>query len=221
MGFRGTIAICLSASCLSLATGAAPAEWAKTVSALPRGDFPNPRPLVATYNFGWNDLVAATAEIRFGKSGDLLQLQGTGQTIGLVRALWKFDTHHRALADATTLRPTSMHQVDVLRKKTVTTDLAFKPGSVERIHTDNKTKKAPTPKTFAFANGVYDMHSALLSIRSQALHKGDSYRLVVYPATSPYLATLTVVGYPSLTVAAGTYQAIKLDVQLNKIGKKG
>jgi hypothetical protein len=44
---------------------------------------------------------------------------------------------------------------------------------------------------------------------------------VVYPASSPYLATLTVVGHSSLTIAAGAYPAIKFDVQLNKIGKKG
>ncbi|MEO7168503.1 MAG: DUF3108 domain-containing protein [Spartobacteria bacterium] len=201
--------------------GAAPAEWEKTVPALLRGDFPNPRPLVATYHFGWNDLVAATAEIRFGAKDGQLQLQGAGQTNNVVRSLWKFDTRLRALADPVTLRPIAMHQVDVTRKKTVTTDLVFKPGSVERVRFDNKTAKKPAPKTFAFASGVYDLHSALLTLRSQPMREGDSYRLVVYPATSPYLANLTVVGRSPLTVAAGTYPAIKLDVHLDKIGKKG
>ena len=62
-------------SSVSTASGAPP-DWEKTVTALPRGDFPNPRPLVATYNFGWSELVAATAEIRFDKSGERLQLAG-------------------------------------------------------------------------------------------------------------------------------------------------
>ncbi len=64
------------------------------------------------------------------------------------------------------------------------------------------------------------MHSTLLYVRSQPLREGDVYRVVVYPATSPYLATLTVTGREPITIAAGTYQAIKLDLQLNKIGKK-
>jgi hypothetical protein len=64
------------------------------------------------------------------------------------------------------------------------------------------------------------MHSTLLYVRSQALHEGDVYRLVVYPATSAYLATITVSAASRSRSAAGTYPAIKLDLQLNKIGKK-
>lgn len=219
MGFR-KIAICLAASFVQLTANGAPADWEKTVTALPRGDFPNPRPLVATYNFGWSELVAATAEIRFDKSGERLQLEGTGQTVGVVRALWKFDVRHRALADAATLRPITMHQVDELRSKTVTTDIVFNRDSLERVRTDTKSKKSPKPKTFSFAGGVFDMHSALLYLRSQALREGDVHRVVVYPATSAYLATLTVAARGPITVTAGTYPAIKVDVQLSKIGKK-
>ncbi len=221
MGCRGKIAIWFGLSLLNLSSFAAAPDWEKTVSPLQRGDYPNPRPIVATYHFGWNDLVAAHAEIRFGKNDGRLQLVGTGGTVGLVRALWKFDVQHRALADASTLRPISMHQVDEVRSKTVVTDLTFTRDSVERMRSDNKSKKAPKPKTFSFAGGIFDMHSALLFLRSQPLHEGDVYRIVVYPATSPFLATLTVVEHAPLTVAAGTYPAIKLDVKLNKIGKKG
>ncbi len=201
------------------ADGASP-DWEKTVTTLPRGNFPNPRSLVATYNFGWNEVVAATAEIRFDKSGDQLQLQASGGTVGLVRSLWKFDTRHRALADATTFRPLSMHQVDQVRSKTVTTDVTFSRASLERVRTDNKSNKTPKPKSFSFAGGVFDMHSALLYLRSQSLREGDVYRVVVYPATNPYLTTLTVATREPITVGAGRYPAIKLDVQLNKIGKK-
>jgi uncharacterized protein DUF3108 len=220
VGFRWKIAICLGASLLHLAGGATPPDWEKTVTILPRGDFPDPRPLVATYNFGWNELVAATAEIRFDKNSGHLQLEGSGETVGLVRTLWKFDVHHRALADATALRPITMHQVDELRSKTVTTDVVFNRNSLERIRTDTKSKKPSKPKTFSFAGRVFDMHSALLYLRSQSLREGDIYRVVVYPATSAYLATLTVVAREPITIAAGTYPAIKLDVQLNKIGRK-
>lgn len=198
---------------------AAPADWQKTTTPLARGDFPNPRSLVATYQFGWTGVVAATAEIRFAKLGDKLQIMGTGQTVGIVRGLWKFNTLHRATADSATLQPIAMHQVDELRSKTVTTDLTFRPGTVERIRTDTKAIKPATAKTFSFANGIYDLHSALLTLRSQPLRESDVYRLIVYPATNPYLVTLTVTGRSTLTTPAGTYPAIKLDLQLKKVGK--
>jgi hypothetical protein len=220
MGFRRKIAIWLIATLLHLTATGASRDWENTVTLLPRGDFPNPRPLVATYNFGWNGLVAATAEMRFDKGEERLQLQGIGQTVGLVRTLWKLDVRHRALADAATLRPITMHQVEEVRSKTVTTDVVFKRDAVERIRTDTKSKKPPKTRTFSFAGGVFDMHSTLLYIRSQPLREGDVYRVVVYPATSPYLATLTVTAREPITIAAGTYHAIKIDLQLNKIGKK-
>lgn len=221
MRFRGTLAIWLCASLSGAAAAPAPQGWERTVTTLPRGDFPNARPLVATYNFGWNGVVAATGEIRFDQRGDRLQLLAEGQTVGIVRAIWRFDVRHQAVADAATLRPIRMHQVDETRKKTVITDLVFKANQVERTRTDTKSNKTAKPKTFSFAEGVFDMHAALLYLRSQSLRDGDVYRMVVYPATSPYLVTLTVSNRSQIKITAGTYPAIKLDVQLSKIGKQG
>jgi len=218
---RWTIAIWLGASLLNLAATSPAPEWQKTIAPLPRGNFPNARPLVATYNFGWSGLTAATAEVRFGRIGDRLQLQGTGQTIGLVRALWRFDGSHRAVADADTLLPISMHQVEELRRKTLTTDLVFKPDRVERMRPDTKSPKPATMKTFSFPAGLFDMHSALLTVRSQPLKEGDRYQLMVYPATNAYLTTVTVVDRSTVTTPAGVYPAIKLDVHLKKVGKHG
>jgi Protein of unknown function (DUF3108) len=173
----------------------------------------------ATYQFGWNDIVAANAEINFAKSDGRLQLTGTGATTGVVRALWRFDVQHRAIADAATLGPISMHQVDETRKKTVTTDLTFRPDGVTRLRGDDKSPKPPTPKIFNFP-GLLDLHSALLMLRSQPLTDGAVYRFVVYPATNAYLATVTVVGHEHVKVGAGSYPAIKLDLQLSKVNKQ-
>ena len=89
VGFRGIIAIwlCASLSALSDTPKPTPQEWENSVTPLPRGDFPNPRPLVATYNFGWNDIVAATGEIKFDHRDDRFQLLADGQTVGFARAL--------------------------------------------------------------------------------------------------------------------------------------
>jgi hypothetical protein len=43
--------------------------------------------------------------------------------------------------------------------------------------------------------------------------------VVVYPGTNAYLATITVLGRDKISVRAGTYNAIKLDLQLSRVGK--
>lgn len=218
MRFSTCVALCVCATFLGQAASAAPA-WEKTVTSSERGAFSNPRPMRANYRFGWNDVAAATAEINFSANNGRLDLMGTGQTTGVVRALWRFDVQHRATADAATLRPIAMHQVDELRHKTVTTDLTFYATGVTRTRTDNKATKPPTPKKFDFP-GLVDLHTALLLLRSQPLANGSVQRLVVYPATNGYLATISVAGRESLKVGAGTYKAIKLNLQLSKINKQ-
>ena len=82
---------------------------------------------------------------------------------------------------------------------------------------NRKSRRSPKPSPFP---GVLDLHSALLYIRSQPLADGNVHRIVVYPATGAYLATVTVAGRETVAVGAGAYKAIKLDLQLSKIGKK-
>src|SRR5213075_1066187 len=54
---------------------------------------------------------------------------------------------------------------------------------------------------------------------SHSLPDHNVQRIAVYPATSAYLATITVLGRERLTGPFGTYNSIKLDLHLNKIGK--
>ena len=68
-------------------------------------------------------------------------------------------------------------------------------------------------------SNLFDLHSAALYLRSQPLKQGSVYHLAVYPATNAYLATVTVAGREKISVRAGTYNAIKLDLQLKRIGK--
>ena len=60
----------------------------------------------------------------------------------------------------------------------------------------------------------------MLYLRSQPLKNQASQRLVVYPTTNPYLATTTVLGREKISIRAGTYDAIKINLQLKKIGKE-
>jgi hypothetical protein len=202
-----------------VAFGAVAASWQSTVTKDPPGNFPAPPPLEASYHFGWAGFTAATAEARFTKPGDdRFELQGTGRTVHFARILWKFDVDYRSFANANTLRPIESTQVESYRSKKVTTHLAFNSSGVHRTRTETPGDVTGKPRDFAFPN-LFDLHSALLYLRSQPLADGSVYRIVVYPATSAYLATFTVVRREKISVHAGTFPAIKLDLRLQKIGK--
>jgi Tfp pilus assembly protein FimT len=195
------------------------ASWQLTVSKDPPGNFPELRPLRATYYFGWAGLTAATADVHFSKASDKrLQLEGTGRTSGLARALWRYDVNYRASADADTLRPIDSKQTETTRSKKVVTHLSFSPEGVTRARTEGAGAGSTKTKEFNLSN-LFDLQSALLYLRSQPLKDRNVQRLVVYPATSAYLATVTVLGREKISVRAGSYPAIKADLQLNRLGK--
>jgi hypothetical protein len=196
------------------------AKWEATVTASSPPTFPAPRPMHAKYGFGWSGFPGATADVRFTKpSGDRFQLDGAVHTIGLVRALWKFDANHTSIVDAGTLHPVEVKQIENVRSKKTVTTLSFEPNGVTSRETETPGK-TPGPKIRHFDSPhLFDLLSALLYLRSQPLQERSVQRVVVYPATSAYLTTVTVQGRERLTVPAGTYNAIKLDLQLSKIGK--
>lgn len=205
-----------------LAGSAFAANWETSVTAGPPGPFPPPRALVATYHFGWAGITAATAEAHFTKaSSDRFQLEGSARTTGFVRALWRMDVTHHAIADADSLRPVEMEQTENIRSKKIVTKLAFNAAGVSRTRIETKHGVTTSgTKQFDLPN-LFDLHTALLYMRSQTLRQGSVHRIVVFPAASAYLATITVTGREKVSIPAGTFNAIKLDLQLKKIGKKG
>src|SRR2546423_1164940 len=205
----------IAAILFAFCTGSPAANWQATISKEPPGTFPELRPLHASYRFGWSGFTAATGNVHFNKpSGDKFQLDGTGRTIGFVRALWKLDVSHRAIASAQTLHPIETHQTENYRSKKIVTDLTFTNSGVSRSRTEGERGAAGTKtRQFSLPN-PFDLHSAALYLRSQPLKDHSVYRVVVFPATSAYLATITVVGREKISVRAGAYNAIKLDLQL-------
>jgi hypothetical protein len=204
---------------VSAATSSTPTGWESTLTKDPPGDFPGPRPAHATYHFGWSGFTAASGDVHFSKvAGDHFQLQATGRTTGLVRALWKMDANYRGLADAGSLRPIESTQTEAYRSKKIVTHLVFTNAGVTRSRTEGPGAGTTKTQPFDFP-GLLDLHSALLYLRSQPLKDHAVYRIVVYPATSAYLATITVLGREKVSVHAGAYNAIKLDLQLKRLGK--
>jgi hypothetical protein len=195
-------------------------NWEATLSKEPIGNFPEMRPLRASYRFGWSGLTAATGDVHFTKpSENKFQLDGTGRTIGFVRALWKLDVNYQAIASAQTLRPIETQQIESYRSKKIVTHLTFTNNGVTRARTEGKGAAEAKTRQFNFPN-LFDLFSAMLYLRSQPLKERTVYRVVAYPATNAYLATVTVVGREKISVHAGSYSAIKLDLRLKRIGKQ-
>jgi hypothetical protein len=197
------------------------ANWEATLSRDPPGNSPELRPLHASYRFGWSGFTAATGDVHFTKpSPNRFELDGTGRTIGFVRALWKLDVNYKSVASAGILRPIETRQTEDYRSKKIVTHLTFTNYGVTRARTEGKGAGETKTKQFNFPN-LYDLFSAMLYLRSQPLKEHAVYRVVAYPATTAYLATVTVLGREKISVHAGSYNAIKLDLQLKRIGKKG
>ena len=196
-------------------------DWQASLSKDPPGNFPAPRSLRASYVFGWSGFTAATAELQFNRdSVERAQIRGTGRTVGLARALWRYDVTYRGLADSSTLRPLETRQTDTYRNKKITTNLTFTETGVRRSRVETPAPPAKNkPKDFNFPN-LFDLQTAALYVRSQPLQKGSSYRIVVYPSTNAYLATATITGREKISVRQGSYSAIKMDLQLKRIGKE-
>jgi hypothetical protein len=195
------------------------ADWESSISKNPPGHFPTPKSVHAVYRFGWSGLTAAAAQMEFTKDSDhRFQLKGTGGTIGLARLLWTFDVDYCSVANADTLRPIEVRQTETYHSKKLFTHLVFNNAGVKRKRTEWPKDTKNKTREFDFPN-LFDLHSALLYLRSQPLTNGSVYRIVVYPATNAYLVTLTVLGRGKISVRAGTYPAIKLDLQLERIGK--
>lgn len=210
------IALCLFlAPTLALS---APPDWQRKLSPVNPGPFPLPRALRANYRMGWFAFHAAEARAVFLKPRpDILQLEVRGGTSGFVRSLWKLDASQKAVARASALRPVYVKQVETYSAKTMTTHLEFSERGVTSLRSPNPPDAFPTKEQKFQFPYLFDLHTALLFIRSQRLAPGDSCNLAVFPATAPYLVTARVVAREKIRVNAGRYDAIKLELKLQKI----
>lgn len=207
----------LAASFLAVAAAHAEPPWVARLSPTAPGPIPPPRSLEADYEFGWSGLHAGEGKAVFKRTPPLLEFEISGGTSGMVRGLWKLDASQKAEANAATLRPTRVQQTEAYRGKTLKTKLEFTPDGVARSREEKPPQKDDNKvQRFRFP-GVFDLHTGLLFVRSQKLTPGQVLTFVVYPSTSPYLARVKVLGREKITVAAGTYDSIKLDLQLQRI----
>ena len=194
-------------------------DWPSTLTHDTRGNFPDLRPGHATYVYGWSGITAGTSEVSFRRGEQqTFVLEGKGRSVGLARILWRFDLTYRSVVNAQTLRPLETHQVETARGKRIETTLKFSNEGVDSRRLEGN-RATPTVKDFALEN-LYDLQSVFVYLRSQPLRDHSVYRMAVYPANSAYVATVTVLGREHLRVRPGNYNAIKMDLNLQRVNKK-
>ena len=147
--------------------------------------------------------------------------------MGLARNLYQVDGTHVTVADLRTLHPLRMDQTELEAKKKKTAHVDFTPNDavrtlevVDRTAKGSSTGEGPRKRTVPYP-AMYDMHSALLYMRSLPLTTGDTRTLVAMTAGTPYLATIKVDGRSTVKTAAGTFPAIECSLSLSRINKQG
>lgn len=130
------------------------------------------------------------------------------------------DSEGISIVDAASCKPLKLAQTEKYSRKTVATTVDFTPKGARRTKVEQPAGgENAKPRTFKF-NEVHDLHSAFLFIRSQPLRAGDSFRLCVYPGTSPYLAEVSVGAPEKIKAVDREWEAIPCAIKLRKIDKE-
>ncbi|HEX8295784.1 MAG TPA: DUF3108 domain-containing protein [Chthoniobacteraceae bacterium] len=199
---------------------AAAADWQAELSPPTPGKFPMLKPLQASYRFGWGGLSAAEGTFEFSRpKPGLLQLQVNARSLGAARALWRMDSQHTATCVEATLRPVSLQQIEAYKKRTLTITADFSPEGVTRLQKVHPAEKAEAKAKRFKAPNLFDLHTALLFVRSQSLQPGERHHLIVYPGKAPFLAKVTVLAREKLKLGGKVHDAIKMEVALQRVTK--
>lgn len=195
-------------------------DWESEVTTTPPGAIPAPKPVVLRYSFGWSGIEAGRAKVNFSTTRNGYAVSAEGGTVGMARSLWVFDVAHRAKSKGDTFEPIGFEQTETLKTKKNQYSAIFNAKGVEATKTervDGKPKKSE--RRFRFP-GTLDLFSAYLYLRTFPWSPGDEATIALFPAFTPYLIHLEALGAERISVPAGEYDAIKIRLDIRKIGKK-
>ncbi len=210
----------------------AAAAWLGRVSPSAPGNFAPPPSFDASYRISWADLDAAHVDIRClsNPGDDTVRTTVKTSTVGAARLLYKLDGTGVAVADRQTLRPERLDQTEDRGGKHFVSHVTFTADGATRTSGDPSRETRPAlhgeldrtarPRHIDYP-GLMDVHSAVLHLRSLPLANGDEKTFIVMSATTPYLATIKVVGREHVRVNAGDFPAIVCSLALQKINKRG
>ena len=208
------------------AAGLPTPSWLSRVNSGPAGSFPPPRSFTASYLVTWSDVEAARIEAKCAspEGGTEIHTAIKAATTGGARLLYKLDADGTCVADRRTLRPVRFEQRQDASGKHSYVRVDFTPTEAVRSNADPLVSpadpKKATPRRFPYP-GMFDMHTALLYLRSLPLADGDEKTFPVFASNTPYLVSIKVVGHERVKTRAGEYPAVVCSLSLQKINKLG
>ena len=175
------------------------------------------------FGLGWKDIANAGQLVFSINQGDKIKAQAQFGSIGAARKLYAFDGEFISVIDGKTLQPVGFEQTDKYPDESDIYALEFDGEKVVVAHDtkDHKSDKVVKRKRDWKIKNAFDLLSASLFMRSQPLAKeGESYTFVVFPNDTPYLVTATYVGKAKRSNGTEEVDALKLDLNIQKIDPK-
>ncbi len=194
--------------------------WEATLSPSGPGPYPELKPFVGEFRFGWSEIEAARVKAEVSYRADRVILKAIGGTLGFARALYALDISFDGEADRVTLQTVSSQLVERYAALTVTERVLGENGMLMNLRsTDPPGEKPPRWKTVKVIK-IRDIWAAMLYIRSQSLAAGEMVRLLVFPGGSPYLVEIIAIGPDRIDVMGAPRDAIKLDLKIQHVNTK-
>ena len=173
----------------------------------------------AEYGVSWNGIPAggATVAVRADKQGDqpVYRVEAVARTNWFVDLLWHFRAHAASSFTSDKLVPLGYRYDRKENDKRIVTDVTFN-HSTGVTGTKYRGKDAQVIELQDA--GLLDPITAIFRALVQPVHAGEVVRSEVFTGEARYRVELTVTGEDTVTVAAGTYRAWRMEPRVWKIG---
>lgn len=198
-----------------------PFAWRKELQPERAGNFEPMPPFEAEFSFGWSNVAAASAQVRYQPDGNSYHLEARGATEGLARRLWRLDATHETRGRTRQWLPERMTQLEQYARHRIDIENIFEGDLVRRLRYRTPSPDPPKWKDISVDTPLRDLVATMLFVRSQPLNDGDRIGLVAFPGDSPFFVRLEVEGRDTISIAGRDIPAIRLNQIIHRIETKG
>ena len=178
-----------------------------------------------TYAFDWNGIPGARAwmglkeEVKDGARWIVLEYEG--RTAVEIAWAWDYRVSGTAYLDPQTLLPAVSTVTSTKKGKTKRSTTRFdRSAGVAETVTEKLYRGTSSTERVPFRQGL-DLPTALLLMRTLELRAGESVTVEVLQSDKAYAVTLTAGAVETVSVRAGSFEAVPVDVRVEAQGSSG
>lgn len=198
------------------------APWKSEIHPKSNGSFPALASTTLEYRVSWKGLLdAGSVRLEFAPKGrqkpGSYVVNSSSRSLGPASSLFPYESSFWSEIHPTTLTAQRFYATEKDRRETIESKTNFSPTKADYTETTRDLRKGTVKtrsRSFSFGP-VHDIFSAMLFVRSQKLHKGDTVTLVAQPFATPYLIRVHVVD----RVIHQQQPAIHLRLSMSKINR--